>query len=203
MGTIEGHHPTCTADSDRGGVDESLQQSAERLRAKGVQQYQILVDKAAPKIAARWGGWAGVLGLYLLRVHLLHGFYIITYALGIFNLNLLIGFISPQVDPELEGPALPTKSSEEFRPFVRRLPEMKFWLASTKSLLVGLACTLFPFLDIPVFWPILLFYWVLLFTMTMRKQIQRMVKYGYVPFSLGKKTYGGGGGGGGKKAVAK
>ncbi len=37
------------------------------------------------------------------------------------------GFLTPQVDPEMEGPELPTKADQEFRPFVRRLPEMKFW----------------------------------------------------------------------------
>lgn len=57
----------------------------------------------------------------------LHRFYIVTYALAIYNLNLLLGFLSPQVDPELEGPTLPSKSDEEFRPFVRKLPEFKFW----------------------------------------------------------------------------
>lgn len=55
------------------------------------------------------------------------GFYIVTYALGIFNLNLLLGFLTPQVDPELEGPTLPSRKEDEFRPFVRRLPEFKFW----------------------------------------------------------------------------
>ena len=50
-----------------------------------------------------------------------------TYGLGIYNLNLLIGFISPQIDPETEGPQLPTQSDQEFKPFVRRLPEFKFW----------------------------------------------------------------------------
>lgn len=57
------------------------------------------------------------------------GFYIVTYALGIFNLNMLLGFLTPQVDPELEGPTLPSKKEDEFRPFVRRLPEFKFWCA--------------------------------------------------------------------------
>ena len=61
------------------------------------------------------------------QVFVLQGFYIVTYGLGIYNLNLLIGFISPQIDPETEGPALPTKSDQEFKPFVRRLPEFKFW----------------------------------------------------------------------------
>ena len=32
-----------------------------------------------------------------------------------------------QVDPELEGPTLPSQREDEFRPFVRRLPEFKFW----------------------------------------------------------------------------
>lgn len=26
-----------------------------------------------------------------------------------------------------DGPSLPTRQSEEFRPFIRRLPEFKFW----------------------------------------------------------------------------
>ncbi len=58
---------------------------------------------------------------------LVAGFYIVSYGLGIYNLNLLLGFITPQFDPESEGPELPTKADEEFRPFVRRLPEFKFW----------------------------------------------------------------------------
>ncbi|PRQ21318.1 putative retrieval of early ER protein Rer1 [Rosa chinensis] len=54
-----------------------------------------------------------------------------SYGLGIYLLNLLIGFLSPQVDPEIhdlsDGPSLPTRGSDEFRPFVRLLPEFKFW----------------------------------------------------------------------------
>ena len=61
------------------------------------------------------------------------GFYIVTYALGIYNLNLLLGFLTPQVDPELEGPTLPSKGQDEFRPFVRRLPEFKFWCAPSSA----------------------------------------------------------------------
>jgi len=30
------------------------------------------------------------------------GWYIITYALGIYHLNLLIAFLSPRIDPALE-----------------------------------------------------------------------------------------------------
>jgi hypothetical protein len=44
--------------------------------------------------------------------------------------------------------------------------------------------------DIPVFWPILLLYFIVLFIMTMQRQIKHMIKYKYVPFSFGKTTYG-------------
>ena len=87
------------------------------------------------------------------------GFYIVTYGIGIFNLNLIIGFLSPQVDPETDGPSLPTKSDEEFKPFVRRLPEFKFWYSATRSIIIGFFMTFFSVFNVPVFWPILLIYW--------------------------------------------
>ena len=40
----------------------------------------------------------------------------------------------------------------------------------------------------PVFWPILLLYWLVLLFVTMRRQIKHMIKYRYVPFSWGKKV---------------
>jgi hypothetical protein len=44
-------------------------------------------------------------------------------------------------------------------------------------------------LDLPVFWPILLFYFIVLTFLTMRRQIAHMIKYKYVPFDIGKKQY--------------
>jgi hypothetical protein len=53
------------------------------------------------------------------------------------------------VDPELEaldaaGPALPTRGNDEFKPFIRRLPEFKFWYGSP-----SLITTLFPSPPLP------------------------------------------------------
>lgn len=163
-------------------------------------QFQALLDKSTPHIPERWFAWTTIFFIYLLRVYFLEGFYIVTYALGIYNLNLLLGFLTPlhvelQQDDE---PTLPSKSDEEFRPFVRRLPEFKFWYASIRSITVGFIATFFSAFDVPVFWPILLLYWFILFSVTMKRQIQHMIKYRYIPFSLGKKKYGKGGGGGGK-----
>jgi hypothetical protein len=70
-----------------------------------------------------------------------------------------------------------------------KLPELKFWQRSTRGILVAFGCTLLPFMNIPVFWPILLLYFVALFTYTCRRQVSHMIRWGYVPFTGGKRTY--------------
>lgn len=118
------------------------------------------------------------------------------FNVGIYLLNMFLAFLTPKFDPSLEqeeedeeGPTLPTRNDEEFRPFIRRLPEFKFWYASTKATAIALVCSFVPALDIPVFWPILLIYFCLLFALTMRRQIQHMIRYKYVPFDFGKRKY--------------
>ncbi|XP_019707651.2 protein RER1A [Elaeis guineensis] len=158
-------------------------------------RYQHFLDKATPHVFRRWLGFGAVALAYALRVWFIQGFYIVSYALGIYVLNLFIAFLSPQVDPEIQelvdgsGPSLPTRSSDEFRPFVRRLPEFKFWYSITKAFCIAFMLTFFSAFDVPVFWPILLFYWLVLFTVTMKRQILHMIKYKYVPFSYGKQRY--------------
>ncbi|KAF5745724.1 protein RER1A-like [Tripterygium wilfordii] len=157
-------------------------------------RYQYYLDKTTPHSVNRWIGTFVVMALYCLRVYYVQGFYIISYSLGIYLLNLLIGFLSPLVDPELEssnGHLLPTKGSDEFKPFIRRLPEFKFWYSFTKAFCIAFVMTFFSIFDVPVFWPILLCYWIVLFALTMRRQIAHMIKYKYIPFSIGKQKYGG------------
>ncbi|KAL8487517.1 hypothetical protein ACS0TY_023541 [Phlomoides rotata] len=157
-------------------------------------RYQHFLDKSTPLVLYRWIVLAAIAFIYALRVYFVQGFYIITYGLGIYILQLLIAFLSPQVDPEIhsvtDGPGLPTRGSDEFRPFVRRLPEFKFWHTLTKAFLIAFVLTFFSAFDVPVFWPILLFYWMVLFISTMKRQIMHMVKYKYVPFTFGKQRYG-------------
>ncbi|XP_031128325.1 protein RER1A-like [Ipomoea triloba] len=157
--------------------------------------FQYYLDKTTPHALYRWIGTFALACLYALRVYYAQGFYIVSYGLGIYLLNLLIGFLSPLTDPELEpsdGPTLPTKGSDEFKPFIRRLPEFKFWYAITKAFCVAFVMTFFSLFDVPVFWPILLIYWIVLFVLTMKRQIMHMIKYRYIPFNTGKQKYGGG-----------
>ncbi|CAM8979254.1 unnamed protein product [Rhodiola kirilowii] len=171
------------------GAEETASSTISKWRHAVGMRYQYFLDKSTPYVLRRWIAFAVIFCIYALRVFLIEGFYIITYGLGIFVLNLLIGFLSPQVDPEMEGPRLPTKGSDEFRPFVRRLPEFKFWYGITMAFCIAFVLTFFDALDVPVFWPILLMYWFILFVSTMKRQIMHMVKYKYVPFSVGKQRY--------------
>lgn len=159
------------------------------------QIYQKLLDTWTPHSIIRWIATLVLGAGYMARVLYLQGWYIITYALGIYHLNLFIAFLSPKIDPALEldeyddGPELPTKANEEFRPFIRRLPEFKFWYSATKAIVIAMFCTCFDCFNIPVFWPILVMYFITLFCITMKRQIKHMIKYRYIPFTHGKPRY--------------
>eukprot|EP01088_Endostelium_zonatum_P004429 TRINITY_DN15675_c0_g1_i1.p1 TRINITY_DN15675_c0_g1~~TRINITY_DN15675_c0_g1_i1.p1 ORF type:complete len:198 (-),score=22.64 TRINITY_DN15675_c0_g1_i1:159-752(-) len=156
------------------------------LRYTVERRYQALLDSSTAYVLYRWIGTAILTIIYLYRVFTLNGWYVVSYALAIYVLNLLIGFLSPKVDPEVESNVLPTKANDEFRPFIRRLPEFKFWYATTRALIIGIFCTLFAVFNIPVFWPILLIYFIALFGFTMKKQIKHMITHKYVPMTVGK-----------------
>ncbi|KAE8782683.1 protein RER1B [Hordeum vulgare] len=180
-----------------GGGGGGAAAAVAKWRTDGTRAFQYYLDRSTPHSTGRWLGTLVVAAVYALRVLSIHGFYIVSYGLGIYLLNLLIGFLSPMVDPELDpsaandGPALPTRGSDEFKPFIRRLPEFKFWYAITKAFVIAFVMTFFSVFDVPVFWPILLCYWIVLFVLTMKRQILHMVKYKYVPFNIGKQKYGG------------
>jgi len=160
-----------------------------RLKRSLARQWQVYMDWSVPHLTARWLFLGFLLFVYCLRVYLVQGFYIVTYGLGIFLLNLLIGFLSPLEEELGDGPVLPLNDVDEFKPFVRRLPEFKFWYSCCKAIAFALVLTLFSAFDVPVFWPILLIYFCVLFILTMKRQIKHMMKHKYLPFSFGKKKY--------------
>jgi hypothetical protein len=140
-------------------------------------------------------GTAALLVIFFVRIFVAQGWYIgtllirryslanqltrnlsVAYSLGIYLLNLFLAFLQPKFDPSNEaidnemedGSAggLPTKQDEEFRPFIRRLPEFKFWHSATRAIVIGFLCTWFSIFDVPVFWPVLVVYWLILFALT-------------------------------------
>ncbi|KAG9104526.1 hypothetical protein FRC06_001612 [Ceratobasidium sp. 370] len=191
-------------------------QPLEAQYLKYQRQYQQLIDRTTPFMLNRWLATGGLIILFLLRIVFAQGWYIVCYAHAIYLLNLLLAFLQPKFDPslaqdlradEIEEGGEPEASTyenaydgggrrmgkdEEFRPFIRRLPEWQFWLSATKATIVAILCTLSEIFDVPVYWPILVVYFFVLFGITMKRQIRHMVKYKYVPFDIGRKAkYGG------------
>lgn len=67
-------------------------------------RYQRLLDQTTVYPLARWAAFGGVLLLFLLRIYYLSGWFIVCYGLGIYLLNLFIGFLSPQVGVRARRP---------------------------------------------------------------------------------------------------
>ena len=151
-------------------------------------------DKIIAYKKIRWGAILLLAIIYLFRMFYKKGYYALTYCIGIHFLNSFIGFISPLDDPEEddlgEGDSyLPQKSSEEFRPFQRKVKEYSFWSIMFWTFVVAIPMTFFEAFNIPVFWPLLLIYFILIFFLIMKRQIKHMIKYKYLPWDTGKKTY--------------
>lgn len=95
------------------------------------QIYQSYLDQSVPHFTIRWIATVVLLMLFMVRIVLAQGWYIIAYGLGIYLLNMFLAFLTPKFDPSLEQEiadddaesgrsALPTRSDEEFKPFIRR-----------------------------------------------------------------------------------
>lgn len=133
--------------------------------------------------------------IYIVRLVVTKGYHCLTYIICVHFLNAFIGFISPLEDPEeynlkSNDSFLPQKNNEEFKPFQRKIKEYSFWSIMFSSLLVAIPLTFFKSFDIPVFWPLLLIYFILIFGLVMKRQIQHMIKYHYLPWDAGKIRYG-------------
>ena len=157
--------------------------------------YNIIKDKTIIYIFERWMVTAILLLIYVIRVVLTRGYACLTYCIGIHILNSFIGFISPLEDPEdydlnSDDSFLPQKNNEEFKPFQRKVKEYTFWSRVTMTIGICIILTFFKGFDIPVFWPLLLVYFFLIFGLVMKRQIQHMIKYHYLPWDYSKARYG-------------
>ena len=142
---------------------------AAQLQAQFNRQFQHYLDKSVPHIKERWGAFAVVVLIYITRfsfLRLLHR----TYGLGIYNLNLVIGFLSPQVDPATGDPPF-HEGQRGVQALRQEAPGVQVLVPIHQELRHQRSSCVRPNLDVPVFWPILLMYWFMLFFMTMKQQI--------------------------------
>ncbi len=92
------------------GLGDEDANPGSKFAAKANQLKIRILDRLSPQVTLRWLIWAGLLVSFALRIWFVKGFYIVAYALGIFNLNLLLGFLSPQARASTAHP------SPDFRP---------------------------------------------------------------------------------------
>lgn len=180
--------------------DQTSTSQFDVYRHRAEVSYRKFLDYITPHILARWIGAYVIIIIFMARILVVEGWYIVCYAWAIFLLNMFLKFLTPKFDPSIEqdiqndsveaGTGKMDENDEEFKPFIRRLPEFRFWLKTMVSTIIALLCSFFSVFDVPVFWPILVAYFIILFLVTMRRQIQHMIKYRYLPFDLGKAKYG-------------
>ena len=154
--------------------------------------YNAINDKIIKYVKYRWLCVSFLAFLFLVRLIITQGYQALTYCLGLYWLNCFIGFISPQIDPEedREESYLPRKANDDFKPFQRKVKEFQLWESFFYSLFIGVILTFCEGVDIPVYWPLLLVYFLIMFVTSMRHQIMHMIKYNYLPWDVGKVQYG-------------
>ncbi|KAI5172358.1 hypothetical protein NEFER03_1472 [Nematocida sp. LUAm3] len=160
---------------------------------------QVYVDKSVAHPKERWAAFSTVLFLFLFRVYYTDGYRLVTYCLFLYLLHCFIGFCTP-IDSEVPDPfdideteafvESPIKrSGDESKPFLRRLPEFSYWMFSMQAVIASFFITYLPFLNIPVYTPILVVYFCVLVYLTAIKIKKHMEKYKYNPFFNAKKIY--------------
>lgn len=157
---------------------------------------QIYLDKLASRPEMRWGMTAILFVFYCTRIWTTGSFYLITYCLGIYLLHALILFLTPKgemIPDPFENvdndDYVPETIDNEFRPFIRNLPEFDFWMFVTKIVGLAFVGTYVWILDIPVYTPILVIYFVFMVVFTARRLAAHMKKYNYNPFLQTKEYY--------------
>ena len=58
---------------------------------------QYILDRSSPHVLKRWIFYCLILFLFMARVVLMNGWFIVAYALGIYLINQLMAFLTPQV----------------------------------------------------------------------------------------------------------
>jgi hypothetical protein len=67
----------------------------------------------------------------------------------------------------------------EDKPLVRSMSEMEVWGRTSVALLLGLACVYSKMLEIEVFWPMLLLYFLVLAAFTLQRILKTMQRHRY------------------------
>lgn len=144
--------------------------------------YRNKIDKYIIYPKSRWGFTVFLILYYLKRVLEIGGFYVVSYILGLYILHLSVQFFTPiglpeadeedEEDESLRNMKLPetnVDNHEDRGPLIRSMSEFKFWQNATLACLGSIFCTFSQLFDLPVFWPFLLAYFIMLLILTVKR----------------------------------
>ena len=57
------------------------------------------------------------------------------------------------------------------------------------AFIISILLSYLEFLNIPVFWPLLILYFLMVVIVTFKTKIAHMIRYRYIPIDIGKRTY--------------
>lgn len=135
--------------------------------------HQILTERTAEHVTARWVVFLVSLIVFLARtLFVLKGFYIIVYALGIVLLSQVNSYWSPLNDL-LSSTTTTTTTAAVENDRQRRLSEFQVWFISIRAVILSAILTCFAVFDVPVYWPILLLYFVFLVVFLTAQTLRR------------------------------
>ena len=147
------------------------------------------IDRLIIHPRARWGTACALFAFFVLRVLFLRGFYAAAYIFGFYVMQNVIMFLTPSGIPTIQDeenaevayeiPEHCAPGGDGSKPVVRKMGEFMLWKKLTLGLVAVVACTFFPMLDFPVFWPLLLVYFVFIVLSIGFKQYRHMKRYGY------------------------
>lgn len=159
--------------------------------------HRNLLDYLIQYKTARWLITAALCLFYFERSYGMN-YYIVTYLIGFYVLQLIVKYVTPKgldqdenEEEDYEEQSISTDSSisfqpyltdcraDESRPITPSMSEMQVWERLTYAFTMGTICTCFKLLEIDVFWPMLVVYFLLLAAYTIRKVFKQMVKHNY------------------------
>ncbi|KAM0681706.1 hypothetical protein GINT2_000220 [Glugoides intestinalis] len=148
---------------------------------------QYVIDNLSPLIRARWTFTAFLMIVYIRQIVIIKSHDVITYCVGIYLLHAFVLFVTPKDDnipspfenDDDEENYTPMNINNDFRPYVRKLPEFSFWQMCTQIILISYFLTFFPFTDLPVYRPVLVVYSIFILFMTTYKLRMHSKKFKY------------------------
>lgn len=175
--------------------------SGEKLLDQIWKIYVRKIDKYIFFIKSRWIFTLFAFSFYIYRIITFGGFYFISYAMGLFLLQLTVQFFQPLGFPSIDDdfmdgdvygdlPIGGQGGNEESKPLIRSVSEFKFWQNVTICICIAIFCSFFRIFDLPVYWPFLLFFFLVLMVRTAKKMLQHMNRFNYGFFYSSGKTKG-------------